>query len=273
MHVIATQRSDPLDGGSTSGCALHLHRSRGDGSRERTSSAVATPSTGLRSQWRSRRSASCGGPWSVGDSWFQLFLAAALGSSSPSSASSVTTRPPADVPVPRLERVDLAPAGGPLRRAGLRLVEEQAQPAPHLAQPGGAGSGHRSPDPSRSRTPLVEDRDSRFGRWFLKRQGWLFFPLLSLEGLNLHARACAHCLHPARSRHRRLGISCWLRARLTTYVAALVVLLPPTKAAAFFAVQMGVFGLCLGALVRAEPQGDADRPSGTRRSTSCIARC
>ena len=34
--------------------------------------------------------------------------------------------------------------------------------------------------------------------------------------------------------------------RLTAYVVALLVLLPPTKAVAFFVVQMAVFGLCLG---------------------------
>ena len=53
------------------------------------------------------------------------------------------------------------------------------------------------------------------------------------------------CCAPARSR------TAWLELvlvgiRLTSYVVALLVLLPPTKAVAFFAVQMAVFGLCLG---------------------------
>ncbi len=95
-------------------------------------------------------------------------------------------------------------------------------------------------------TPAIVDaRTSGFAGWFVQRQGWLFFPLLTLEGLNLHAESVRGLLRPGRVPHRRLELTL-VTVRLTSYVAALLVLLPPTKALAFFAVQMAVFGLCLG---------------------------
>ena len=33
---------------------------------------------------------------------------------------------------------------------------------------------------------IVNQRTTGFAGWFVKRQGWLFFPLLLLEGVNLH---------------------------------------------------------------------------------------
>jgi fatty acid desaturase len=93
----------------------------------------------------------------------------------------------------------------------------------------------------------VATRTGRFSHWFVRHQGWLFFPLLTLEALNLHA-ASLRSLLGADARgvpHRRLEAT-FVVLRLASYVAALVLLLPPGKAVAFFAVQMAVFGLCLG---------------------------
>jgi len=92
---------------------------------------------------------------------------------------------------------------------------------------------------------IVESRISGFPGWFVKHQGWLFFPLLTLEGLNLHSESVRALLRPGRLPHRWLELT-MVVARLSSYVVVLLVLLPPTKAAAFFAVQMAVFGVCLG---------------------------
>ncbi len=58
-------------------------------------------------------------------------------------------------------------------------------------------------------------------------------------------RACVGCCAPARFRTAKLELVL-VATRLTSYVVALLLLLPPTKAVAFFALQMAVFGLCLG---------------------------
>jgi fatty acid desaturase len=92
---------------------------------------------------------------------------------------------------------------------------------------------------------IVDQRTTGFAGWFVRRQGWLFFPLLTLEGLNLHAESVRTLLRPGNAPHRRLE-AIVVGTRLTAYVVALLVLLPPGKAVAFFAVQMAVFGLCLG---------------------------
>ncbi|MDO9458368.1 acyl-CoA desaturase [Nocardioides sp.] len=92
---------------------------------------------------------------------------------------------------------------------------------------------------------IAAERTTGAAGWFQQRQGWLFFPLLTLEGLNLHAAGVRLLLgrDPVPHRWVELGL---VTTRLGAYVAGLAVLLPPGKAVAFFFVQMAVFGLCLG---------------------------
>jgi fatty acid desaturase len=81
--------------------------------------------------------------------------------------------------------------------------------------------------------------------WFAKRQGWFFFPLLTLEGLNLHVAGLRHLLRRGASPQERIEAALVL-ARLGAYVAVLLVLLPVGKAGAFLGLQLAVFGICLG---------------------------
>jgi fatty acid desaturase len=79
------------------------------------------------------------------------------------------------------------------------------------------------------------------GRW----QAFLFVPLLTLEGMNLHVSSFRALLRPA-FRHR------WVEALLLAghtvgYLAALFAVLPPGRAVAFLAVHQAVFGVYLGA--------------------------
>ncbi|WP_216853451.1 fatty acid desaturase family protein [Phytoactinopolyspora halotolerans] len=78
------------------------------------------------------------------------------------------------------------------------------------------------------------------------RQGYYFFPLLLLEGLALHV-ASVQTLIQRRDLKHRWWEAAMLTGRLGGYVAVLLIVLPPGKAAAFFGVQMGLFGLILGA--------------------------
>jgi fatty acid desaturase len=95
-------------------------------------------------------------------------------------------------------------------------------------------------------TPAIaEGRTRGFAGWFVKRQGWMFFPLLTLEGLNLHLAGIRRLLAPGPIPHRWLELFL-VGTRLAAYVAVLLVAMPPTKALAFFALQMATFGVCLG---------------------------
>ena len=78
--------------------------------------------------------------------------------------------------------------------------------------------------------------------WYTRRQGWLFFPLLTLEGLNLHYASVTALVRRGATRHERIESGLVL-LRLAAYVVVLMLVLPPGKASAFFAVQSAVFGL------------------------------
>ena len=75
---------------------------------------------------------------------------------------------------------------------------------------------------------IVESRTTGFAGWFVKRQGWLFFPLLTLEGLNLHSESIRGLLRPGNVPYRRLELSLVV-TRLSAYVVALLVLLPRAR--------------------------------------------
>lgn len=92
---------------------------------------------------------------------------------------------------------------------------------------------------------IADARSTGFAGWFVRHQGWLFFPLLTLEGLNLHASSVRAILRQERLPHRQVEAALVV-TRLLVYVVVLVTILPPGKAGAFFAVQSAVFGLCLG---------------------------
>ncbi|MBZ4487361.1 acyl-CoA desaturase [Microbacterium sp. cx-55] len=87
-------------------------------------------------------------------------------------------------------------------------------------------------------------------RFFLRFQGWLFFPLLTLEGLNLHWIAARSVISgngiKADVAHRWLeGVL--LVARFGIYLTAVFWFLPLGMACAFLGVQLAVFGVMMGA--------------------------
>lgn len=94
-------------------------------------------------------------------------------------------------------------------------------------------------------TPEVVDGRSGFAGWVARHQGWLFFPLLSLEGLNLHFASVEPLWRTASTRRQR-GESALVLGRLLAYATVLALVLPWEKALLFAAVQSVVFGVCLG---------------------------
>ncbi len=182
----------------------------------------------------------------VGDSWWQLVLAVALGAvvtqfgflGHDAAHQQMFASPAWNAWAARI----LAGAF-----AGLAYGWWRAKHNKHHAAPNQEG---RDPDIAPGAiafTPAIVEARTRggFPGWFVRRQGWLFFPLLTLEGLNLHAASVRLLLGRAPVRHRWAELLL-VGPRLAGYVVALLVLLPPGKAVAFFVVQMAVFGLWLG---------------------------
>ncbi|RII15065.1 Stearoyl-CoA 9-desaturase [Streptomyces sp. YIM 130001] len=87
----------------------------------------------------------------------------------------------------------------------------------------------------------------RTGRLVTRHQAGLFFPMLLLEGWNLHV-ASARAL---RARHTGAPAPRWVEALLllvhaAAYFGVVLLVLPPLKALLFVLVQQGLFGLYLG---------------------------
>jgi fatty acid desaturase len=79
-----------------------------------------------------------------------------------------------------------------------------------------------------------------------KRQGYLLFPLLLLEGPQLHVASIRTVVAAAGVKYRWVE-ALFLAVHFGGYLALLAAVLPPGKAAAFLAVQLSVFGFLLGA--------------------------
>lgn len=87
------------------------------------------------------------------------------------------------------------------------------------------------------------------GRW----QAFLFFPLLTLEGLNLHFSSVRAVFNP-RTKLRALegGL---LLTHFVAYVSALLIVLTPWQALAFFAVHKALWGVYLGSIFAPNHKG------------------
>ncbi|MER5531864.1 acyl-CoA desaturase [Streptomyces sp. NPDC002677] len=101
-----------------------------------------------------------------------------------------------------------------------------------------------------------------------RSQAFLFFPLLTLESLNLHV-ASVRALR-TRSLRNRLVEAILLFGHFACYLTVVFLVLPPGMAVAFIAVHQGLFGLYLGSVFAPNHKGmpiltGADRPDFLRR--------
>jgi fatty acid desaturase len=82
--------------------------------------------------------------------------------------------------------------------------------------------------------------------WATKRQGYLFFPALAFEGLNLHILGFKTVFGRGAVDKRWLEIT-MLVSRIGAYLAAIFLFLPVGLGFAFIGVQLAVFGVYMGA--------------------------
>ncbi|WP_159803504.1 fatty acid desaturase family protein [Arthrobacter zhaoguopingii] len=101
-----------------------------------------------------------------------------------------------------------------------------------------------------------------FQAWFTRRQGYLFFPLLSLEGLNLHVKSIRTLTRrgPVKGRWMELVL---IGARFGSYLGVLFWFLPAGMALAFLGVQIAVFGIYMGASFAPNHKGMPMLPAGS----------
>jgi fatty acid desaturase len=93
-------------------------------------------------------------------------------------------------------------------------------------------------------TPEASDRHSPAASKLVKYQGWYFVPLLFFEGFYLHFISLK-TITTAPDVSRRWVEIVFIGVRHTCYLVFLFAMLPPWLAVAFLAVQIGVFGFLL----------------------------
>lgn len=180
----------------------------------------------------------------LGDSWFQLLIAAALGivftqigflSHEAAHRQILSTGPAND----RLARILMG-------SIGMSYSWWDAKHSRHHANPNRVG---KDPDIQVDTISFLEEDAAQargLRRLITRKQGWLFFPLLTLEGLNLHYQGIRHLSSrgAVKGRWAELGI---IAGRFVLLLAPLFLLLPPGMAFAFLGVQLAVFGVYMGA--------------------------
>lgn len=181
----------------------------------------------------------------LGDTWYQLLIAGALG---------VIFTQVAFLGHEAAHRQILSSGPGNDRLArilasgvvGISYAWWTSKHTRHHANPNRVG---KDPDIEIDTISFLDtDAASARGirRMITKRQGWLFFPLLTLEGLNLHFQGIKHLLTDRDVKARGLELTLIL-VRLATVAVPVFLVLPLGMAFAFLGVQLAVFGVYMGA--------------------------
>ncbi|WP_082485015.1 fatty acid desaturase family protein [Microbacterium sp. Leaf151] len=181
----------------------------------------------------------------LGDSWYQLLIAAALGIlftqvaflAHEANHRQILSSGPAN------DRLALIIGNGIV---GMSQSWWASKHTRHHANPNRVG---KDPDIEIDTISFLDEDAAKargIQRWITRRQGWLFFPLLTLEGLNLHFLALRHLSsrEEIKGRWQELGL---LALRHALVITPVFVFLPLGMAFAFLGVQLAVFGVYMGA--------------------------
>jgi fatty acid desaturase len=200
----------------------------------------------------------------LGDSWLQLLMAGALGLILTQFAFIAHEASHRQVfeSGPTNDRVGRLLANGVV---GISYSWWMTKHTRHHANPNKVG---KDPDIAND-TIVFTEEGAATHRGFLalvtRYQGWLFFPLLTLEGLNLHVTSIRSLFSGPPStvmaRVRELVI---ISLRLALYLTAVFWVLPLGMAFAFVGVQMAVFGVYMGASFAPNHKGMAIIPADSR---------
>lgn len=181
----------------------------------------------------------------LGDSWFQLLIAAALG---------ILFTQVAFVAHEAAHRQILSsgPANFRLARilaAGVVGMSYHWWDSKHTRHHGNPNQVGKDPDIQVDTISFLEtDAAQSRGlvRLITRKQGWLFFPLLTLEGINLHYISLKHLTTQKNVRGRWTELSL-IAVRLSLVIVPVFLFLPLGMAFAFMGVQLAVFGVYMGA--------------------------
>jgi len=180
----------------------------------------------------------------LGDSWFQLLIAGALGViftqiaflAHEAAHRQILTSGPHNF---RLARI----------LAGIVGMSYSWWDNKHTKHHGNPNMVGKDPDIEVDTISFLDEDAARSRgliRLITRKQGWLFFPLLTLEGLNLHYLSLKYLVtkRGVKGRWIELGI---IALRFALLLTPIFLLLPLGMAFAFLGVQLAVFGVYMGA--------------------------
>lgn len=181
----------------------------------------------------------------LGDSWFQLIIAGALGIIFTQFAFLAHEASHRQV-------FESGPANDRAGRVlanlfvGISYAWWMTKHSRHHANPNVIG---KDPDIDPDFIVFLEE-DAKKVNWLTsfmtRKQGYFFFPLLTLEGINLHIHGFRTVFGKGKVDKRWLEIS-MLVTRLALYLGVIFYFLPLGMAFAFVGVQLAVFGVYMGA--------------------------
>ncbi|GAA2522257.1 acyl-CoA desaturase [Rarobacter incanus] len=180
----------------------------------------------------------------LGHSWFQLLIAAALGIlftqvaflAHEAGHRQILSSGPAN---DRLARILAA-------YVGMSYSWWDAKHTRHHANPNRV---RKDPDIEVDTISFLDEDATQargFRRLITRKQGWFFFPLLTLEGFNLHFHSLRFLVGPGKVKSRWTELSLIL-VRSALLFVPIFALLPLGMAFAFAGVMLAVFGLYMGA--------------------------
>ncbi len=180
----------------------------------------------------------------LGHSWWQLLLAAGFGLLFTQTAflahdgahRQVFTSGPANAAFARLVANAVV---------GLSYGWWQHKHTRHHGNPNTAGKDDDIRPGALVFTPDDAANRSGLRRRLMRRQGWFFFPLLLLAGLDLHRNAILTVLTDRRMERRGLE-GALIAVRLVGFAALVVLAAGPVIGVAFMGVQLAVFGFSMG---------------------------
>ncbi|MHA7140328.1 acyl-CoA desaturase [Arthrobacter sp. Bz4] len=181
----------------------------------------------------------------LGDTWFQLLIAAVLG---------VVFTQIAFLAHEASHRQIFKTRGandwsGRILAAGVVGISYQWWMNKHTRHHNDPNVVGKDPDIEIDTISFIEEDAAKakgLHAWITRRQGYLFFPLLTFEGLNLHAKSIGTLFRPGAVQGRWIELAL-LAIRFGAYLGVLFWFLPVGMAFAFIGVQMAVFGIYMGA--------------------------
>ncbi len=181
----------------------------------------------------------------LGDSWWQLAVAAALGIlltqfaflGHEASHRQILASGPANDRLGRILAVGIV---------GISYAWWMTKHTRHHANPNRRGHDPDVEWDTVSFLPEDAARQTGLLAAITRRQGALFFPLLTFEGANLHYRGLRLLVSREQVSGRWIELG-MMAARWALYLGALFAMLPIGMAFAFLGVQLAVFGVYMGA--------------------------